>query len=284
MDEKRLAAVVGRIRSLPAMPATAARLLPLLSDPATDTRRIEEVLRYDPGLTADLLKLTNSAYFGLPARVGSVRQAVLFLGWNRLLKLVMTLSVSGLMKQPLEAYDLPRGGLWRHSVAVSVAADRIIAHLKLAEGEAVFTAALLHDVGKLVLARFVREELPRIEALVAKGLSFDVAETIVLGVNHAAVGGRVLEAWSFPEDLVRAVRLHHDPDACGHECRVSDIVHVANALGGRLAAEASGGSPPEAFVPEASVEALERLGLGPRDLEALAGQTRRELERLSEVL
>jgi len=278
MDEKTLAALVGRIRSLPAMPATAARLLPLLSDPAADTRRIEEILRYDPGLTADLLKLTNSAYFGLPARVGSVRQAVLLLGWKRLLRLVMTLSVSGLMREPLAGYDLPRGGLWRHSVAVSVAADRLIAHLDIPGGDAVFTAALLHDVGKLVLGRFVREELGRIEALVAKGLSFDVAETVVLGVNHAAVGGKVLEAWSLPPDLVRAVRLHHEPESCEGSCLVSDIVHVANAVGGRLEAEARGAAPPEA-----SAEALERLGLDPAGLEEVARQTRGELERLAEA-
>ncbi len=278
MDERKLAACIDRIRSLPAMPATAARLLPLLSDPAADTRRIEEVLRYDPGLTADLLKLTNSAYFGLPTRVGSVRQAVLLLGWKRLLRLVMTLSVSGLMKQPLAGYDLPRGGLWRHSVAVSVAADRLIAHLALPGGDAVFTAALLHDVGKLVLARFVREELARIEALVAKGLSLDVAETVVLGVNHAAVGAKVLESWSFPPDLVGAVRLHHDPESCAEGCLVSDIVHVANVLGGRIEENARGVPPPEA-----SAAALERLGLDAADLEEVARQAQGELLRLKEA-
>lgn len=279
MDEKKLEAIVGRIRSVPAMPATAARLLPLLSDPAADTRRVEEVLRYDPGLTADLLKIANSAYFGLPARVGSVRQAVLLLGWKRLLQLVMTLSMSGLMRQPLPGYDLPRGALWRHSVAVSVAADRLIARLQMPDGDAVFTAALLHDVGKIVLAQFVREEVGRIEALVAKGLSFDVAETVVLGVNHAVIGGKVLEAWALPPGLVEAVRLHHDPESCARDCRVSDLVHVANAIGGRLDAEDRGIAPPEA-----SPEVLDRVGLGVQEFEDLTRETRRELTRLSEAL
>ncbi len=279
MDEKKLEDIVGRIRSVPAMPATAARLLPLLSDPAADTRRIEDVLRYDPGLTADLLKIANSAYFGLPTRVGSVRQAVMLLGWKRLLQLVMTLSLSGLMKQPLPGYDLPRGALWRHSVAVSVAADRLIARLKIPDGDAVFTAALLHDVGKIVLAHFVREELGRIEALVAKGLSFDVAETVALGVNHAGIGGKLLEAWSLPPRLVEAVRLHHDPEGCVRDCPVSDVVHVANAIGGRLDLPGRGGA-----APEPSPEVLDRLGLEEKDLEEMTLSTRRELERLSEVL
>ncbi|MEJ5357946.1 MAG: HDOD domain-containing protein [Desulfobacterales bacterium] len=279
MDEKKLEAIVGRIRSVPAMPATAARLLPLLSDPAADARRVEEVLRHDPGLTADLLKIANSAYFGLPARVGSVRQAVLLLGWKRLLQLVMTLSMSGLMRQPLPGYDLPRGALWRHSVAVSVAAERLIALLKIPDGDAVFTAALLHDVGKIVLAQFVREELGRIEALVGKGLSFDVAETVVLGVNHAEIGGKVLEAWALPPGLVEAVRLHHDPERCARDCPVSDLVHVANAIGGRLDAEERGVAPPEA-----SPEVLDRLGLGGQDFAEVTRRTRRELTRLSEAL
>ncbi len=279
MDEKKLADIVGRIRSVPAMPATAARLLPLLSDPAADTRRVEEVLRYDPGLTADLLKIANSAYFGLPTRVGSVRQAVMLLGWKRLLQLVMTLSMSGLMKRPLPGYDLPRGALWRHSVAVSVAADRLVAQLKIPGGDAVFTAALLHDVGKIVLAHFVREELERIETLVAKGLSFDVAETVVLGVNHAGIGGKLLEAWSLPPGLVEAVRLHHDPEGCARDCPVSDVVHVANVIGGRLDHPGRGGT-----APEPSPEVLGRLGLGVKDLEEVTLRTRRELERLSEAL
>ena len=99
------------------MPATAARLLPLLQDPESNGNQIEDILKYDPGLTANILKLTNSAYFGLPSHVSSVRQAIMLLGWKRLLQLVMTMSMSALMKTSVPGYDLPRGAWWRHSEA-----------------------------------------------------------------------------------------------------------------------------------------------------------------------
>ena len=91
------------------MPSTATKLLSLLDDPDVSFSQIEGIIRYDPGLTANILKLTNSAYFGIPLKVSSVKQAMTLLGWKRLIQLVMTLCMSTLMKKPVPGYDLPRG-------------------------------------------------------------------------------------------------------------------------------------------------------------------------------
>ena len=166
---------------------------------------LEEIIRYDPGLTANILKLTNSAYFGIPLKVSSVKQAMTLLGWKRLLQLVMTLCMSTLMKKPVPGYDLPQGELWRHSIAVSIAAENIVKTLTISDAEDIFTAALLHDVGKLALGGFVKKDLEFIEDMVAKGLTFDVAEHVILGTDHAEVGSHILKQWSFPDELVNAV-------------------------------------------------------------------------------
>jgi putative nucleotidyltransferase with HDIG domain len=280
LDEEKFRHIMTQVKSFPGMPATAARLMPLLQNPDSSAGKIEDILKYDPGLTANILKLTNSAYFGLPSRVSSVRQAIMLLGWKRLLQLVMTMCMSALMKKPVPGYDLPRGELWRHSVAVSVAADLLVKSLSISDADEVFTAALLHDIGKLVLGDYVQEDLEKIEGMVSKGISFEVAEYVVLGTNHAAIGARILQNWSLPRELVNAVSWHHDPESCDHYCLLSDVVHVANIVGRRVGF----GKGRNGQVLEPSLEVAERLGINQNHIDTLAEQTLQEVGRLTEIL
>ena len=130
---------MAQVKSFPGMPANSAKLLNMLKDPDSSAAEIEDVLKYDPGMTANILKLTNSAYFGIPTKVSSVKQAVVLLGWKRLLQLVMTLCMSTVMKKAVPGYDLSHGELWRHSVAVSVAAELVVKALRIPGADEVFT-------------------------------------------------------------------------------------------------------------------------------------------------
>ncbi len=266
-----------KVEAFPGIPATAAKLLPLLDHPDSTASEIESILKYDPGLTANILKLTNSAYFGIPTKVSSIKQAIVLLGWKRLLQVVMTICMSPLMQKTIPGYDLPIGGLWRHSIAVSVAAEILVKALKIPDLDEVFTAGLLHDIGKLILGSFVKKDLKQIENMVTKGITFDVAESMVLGTNHAEVGGQILHKWLFPAELVNAVQWHHDPESCENSCILSDIVHVANTLGLMTGfGKAEEGLNIEPFGPVA-----DRLGLKDNDLEAMAQQTSEEIKKLS---
>jgi putative nucleotidyltransferase with HDIG domain len=272
--------IMAQVKAFPGMPDTSAKLLTMLKDQDSSAAQIEEILKYDPGLTANILKLTNSAYFGIPSKVRSVKQAIVMLGWKRLLQMVMTMCMSTVMRKPVPGYDLSQGELWRHSVAVSVAAELVVKALKIPGADEVFTAALLHDVGKLVLGGFVQDDIQEIEAMVAKGIAFEVAEFIVLGTDHANIGARILEKWSFPAELVNAVGMHHDPDACENHCTFSDIVHVANILG-LMIGYGKGGNRVET-VPSNSV--TERLGFKPVHLESLAEETQEGVDKLADIL
>jgi putative nucleotidyltransferase with HDIG domain len=271
---------MAKVKAFPAMPTTATKLLPLLDNPDVSFSKIEEIIRYDPGLTANILKLTNSAYFGIPVKVHSVKQAMSLLGWKRLMQLVMTLCMSSLMNKPIPGYDLPQGELWRHSVAVSIAAENIVKALNIPDVDEVFTAALLHDVGKLILGGFVKKDMEFIQDMVAKGFSFDVAEHIVLGTDHAEVGAHILKRWSFPEELVNAVSWHHNPEDCKNFCMLSDIVHLANNIGQIIGA----GRSLEENQSEMSLSVIEKLGFKAVDLEEIASQTLRGVNELAEVL
>jgi putative nucleotidyltransferase with HDIG domain len=267
------------VEAFPGMPTTAAKLLPILKDSDSTANEVESILKYDPGLTANILKLTNSAYFGIPAKVSSVKQAIVLLGWKRLLQVVTTICMSPLMQKSVPGYDIRSGELWQHSIAVSVAAEILVKALKIPNSDEVFTAALLHDVGKLILGSFVKKDLEQIETMVTKGITFDVAESMVLGTNHAEVGGQILHKWSFPAELVNAVQWHHDPESCENSCILSDIVHVANTLGLMTGfGKAEEGLAIEPFGPVA-----DRLGFKANDLDAMAEQTLEEIKKLSEL-
>ena len=128
MKQEKVKHIMAQVKAFPGMPATSAKLLKILKNPESSAAQIEEILKFDPGLTANILKLTNSAYFGIPSKVSSVKQAVVLLGWKRLLQLVMTMCMSTVMKKPLPGYDLPHGELWRHSVAAVPWRDRNRGH------------------------------------------------------------------------------------------------------------------------------------------------------------
>jgi len=269
MKQGRKREIISKMKSFPSMSGVAAKVLKLLDDPDSSAGQVERLLKQDPSLTVNLLKLTNSAYFGIPSKVGSVRHAIAMLGWKRLSKLVMAACVSAITDRKIPGYDLPPGVLWQHSVAVSVTAEGLMRELKVAESDEIFTAALLHDLGKLILGGFVEEDLKEIQTLAARGIPFQTAEQEVLGTDHAEIGALMLESWSFPPNLVSAVRWHHDPDSAPETSAMMDIVHVANVLCLMIGI----GIGVEGLHYEPSVSATKRLGIKPTQLELIASRT-----------
>ena len=272
--------ITSLLKSFPSMPGAAVRLLALIDDPEISVAQIEKILRQDAGLTANLLKLANSAYFGIPAKVGSVRQAVLLLGLKRLIQMVIASCVGSIMDKPVPGYDLPPGELWRHSLAVTVAAEGLVNELKIEAAEEIFTAALLHDVGKLVLGEFVADDFNKIENILSRGVPFETAENMVLGTNHADIGAHILDQWSLPPSIVNAVRWHHDPESAEQTDMMLDIVHVANVLCLMIGI----GVGRDGLQHQPSGAVIERLGLAPNHLERVASETMQWVEELSEVI
>jgi putative nucleotidyltransferase with HDIG domain len=271
--------IISKVKSFPSMPGAAVELLSLIDDPEVSVSQIEAILRRDPGMTANILKLANAAYFGIPSKIGSVNQAVIILGLKRLIQMVIATCVSAVMDQSIPGYDISPGELWRHSLGVSVAAEGLVNELKIEAAEEIFTAALLHDVGKLVLGAFVKDEFEEIEKAITPELSFEQAEIIVLGTNHAEVGAQILTRWSLPSNIVNAVRWHHNPESADRTDIMLDIVHVANVLCRMIGI----GSGRDGLQYQPSTVVTERLGLGANHLEKVASQTLQGANELSDV-
>lgn len=279
MKQDYLEKIMAKVDAFPSIPGSTAKLLKILEDPETPIQSIEDVLRLDPGMTANVLRMVNSAYFGLPTQVGSVKRAIMLLGMKKIKQLVMASCVGKVMEGSIPGYDLPAGELWRHSIAVSVAAEGLGRELTAGGAEDIFTAALLHDVGKLILGQFVQEDLTAIQEAAGSEVSFEVAEKEVLGIDHAEIGARILAHWSLPDDLVHAVRWHHDPEGSEAANRTTDIVHVANVVCLMMGI----GVGREGLQYEPSPVVTQRLRIKPHHIERVASQTLQWIEELADV-
>jgi len=269
VNQKELNLILDDVKSFPSMPAAALKLLTLLKDENTSNAQIEQILRYEPGLTANILKLTNSSFFGLPKQIGSIRQAILMIGWKKLIQIVLSSCVSAIIDKPVQGYDLSPGDLWRHSIAVSVASETLVKELNLSVSEEVFTAALLHDVGKMVLGRYVKDDIAVIDGEDMQDVPFEQVERSIFGIDHAEIGANILRRWSFPPSMITAVRWHHDPDGAPKTSHLIDVVHVADVL-----CLMSGiGVGREGLQYRPSPTACERIGLTEALLEKVASQT-----------
>jgi putative nucleotidyltransferase with HDIG domain len=209
LDHDKLAKMVERI---PPFPQSVNRILEITASADCAPKEIVAVIEHDPILTMKLLKLVNSAYFGLSNEVTSIKQTVVYVGINTIKNVAITLAtLAALPKTTCQGLDGQQ--IWRHSLQVGVIARLIARHKKIPSNQlaSYFVAGLLHDIGKLVLAEFLAEDYA---ALLAADVELPLyqREQQRLGVDHAEVGGLIAAKWQFPADLVEAIRLHHSAD------------------------------------------------------------------------
>src|ERR1035438_10233927 len=222
--------LVAKVKNLPPGPNAPLRLIGLLAKADTENDDIVQAIRFDNVLTAKLLRACNSPYFGFSEPISSVDQAVLVLGHQQILHIVLTLAFGSTMVVALPAYAIEASALWQHSLTSAMAAEIVAdAGFVNVETSVAFTAGLLHDFGKLVMGQVI--DLPLQLAIRnrvdEKGFSRSAAEREILGTDHAEVGACLLKSWNLPEEVVEAVANHHRPIVEPRPL-LSAVVHVAN--------------------------------------------------------
>ncbi|MGV1099897.1 HDOD domain-containing protein [Thiovibrio sp. JS02] len=227
----RLEEILSLVKHVPPFPKVAQRVSEMLNDPEVGAADLAEVIQYDQVITANVLKICNAAYFGLPRKVASLDEALVVVGNATLKDIIITSSSARYYKGAAgEGYKLEQGDLWKHSVATGIMAKELVKHVKDVDQGSAYTAGLLHDIGKRFLSSFVADEFKKIMMKVVKdGCSFVEAEKELLGASHAELGGMILRQWEFPREMELAVQQHHDPDALEKE-PLTAVVALANAL------------------------------------------------------
>ncbi len=262
---KVIARILKSIDAIPAFPATGNKVAQLLGRVDYSVLEVANVIKYDPSITANILKMANSAYFGSQHKISTINDAVMYLGQKNLLRAIQTAGVSKYYKKGVSGYYDKASDLWEHSVAVALMSQILSKKITGEENTTLYTAALLHDVGKIIMGEFVRDEMRKITFLVVEHhMSFLEAEEMVLGINHADLGGKIAEHWNFPIEIRDAVAFHHRPDLLEKTDKIMPwIVYMADEACLMMGI----GSAVEGLAQRAVGELLKKFNLRMRDLE-----------------
>ncbi|MBW1926475.1 MAG: HDOD domain-containing protein [Deltaproteobacteria bacterium] len=207
--------ILKSINNLPAFPATIYRVSEVIRDPDFSMVDLVNVIKYDQSITANILRMCNSPYFGIRYNIATLREAVIYLGRKNILHVVYAAGTSRFYKK-VKGYYWGAAKLWEHSIGVALMSQILAKKVYDREAPELFTAGLLHDIGKVVLGEFVHESFQEIMNLVSNhGYSFLEAEEEVIGINHAELGGEIASLWNFPGEIRDAITYHHRPDLMG---------------------------------------------------------------------
>ena len=271
--------LLDEVVTLPSLPSAVAHIMKLVSDPQCPLSAVAAAISADPPLAMKTLRLVNAAYYGLRQQVSTIEHAVVLLGIKVIKNLAFTATVFDIMKGSVESF-------FRHSVATG-AAMRVLAEsggveVAVESGEEAFVCGLLHDIGKVILDEFLPRECAAVdEAARHRRIPFYMAERDIIGVDHAAVGGRLAEKWKLPRELVFGIAGHHNLRYCKEpgEKRVAAFVSIADYM---CAASSIGAF--ENAVVNLDQDTWTASGLSSRNIPALMDNFYKALPSVDELL
>ena len=275
------------IRELPTLPLVANKINAILHDPKSSISDLSKIIEKDQSITAKVLKLVNSAHYGLPQKVSTINQAIGFLGYRNISYIVMTLSVFDTLKN-LVSKSFNRQKFWVHSIAVGIMSQKLAKECGYLLVEDVFTSGLLHDLGKVFLDGFMHEEFEVIINKAEKeGIAFIDAEHELFDVDHTMVGEWMARTWRLPLHVIAGIKHHHQDvekrsglllsqDPFIDIIRLSDISIKAGKFG-----HSGDGSK---YQPTLNKELFRRLPITKDDVEPIIGDLTRDLSKSDSLL
>lgn len=270
-----------RVAALPSLPQAVREAMAVLNDEGASVTAVAERIERDQALTARTLRAANTAFYGAPGRVATIRTAIGVLGLRTVAALLTTASVSTQFSDSGQCPDFRFKEFWRHALTAALTARGLAQRTGL-DGDVAFTAGLLHDIGALVLAtQFPGETGTALRFAREHDLWALPVERSVLGVDHCKAGEALARHWHFPEAVVQALAAHHEPPAgCADKPTLAELVNVADALAHGI--QPDGG--PDDVVPPVSVATWTRVGISTRTCLTILQATASGVEALCEAL
>jgi len=227
MDIER---IIKEIDTLEPVSHMGQRVMEITSNPDSSISELVEIIKYDQSITANLLRICNSSYFAVKKEIVSIKQAVSYLGLEKVACLVMIGNTAKNFSKAQMGYDLDKGELWRNSVSSALIAQDL-AEKRGLNIPLIFTSALIKDIGKVILDNYVNDSFKEISTAVqTKNISFIEAEKEIIGIDHAELGARVAEKWNFSSAMVNIIRNHHNPDRASADDLSVPIVYLADSI------------------------------------------------------
>ncbi len=274
MDIQTLRLQVEKIDALPTIPAILKKLLNVIENPKISLNDIGSFISNDPVLTSRVLKIVNSPIYGFPGRISSVKQALMLLGLNVIRGMLLGVSV-------FEAMQKTMVGLWEHSLGCAIVARLIAEKKKMSDPEEISVAALLHDIGKVILGlKFPDKYRETMAYAESKEIFIFDAEKDHFIANHADAGSWVARKWNFPCSLVETMEYHHKPHLSKNFLVQTSVVHVSDIL-----IRAAGfGFAGDSFVPQVNASAWQAIDLSESDIKEILAEMRESLDRAEDFL
>lgn len=224
--EKKL---LERITDIATLPFVVRKLMATLSNPRSSARDLGKVIMSDQALSTKVLRLTNSAYYGLAQEITNINHAVAVLGLNTLRSMTLSIASHSAFFKGEGCPFFDRKKLWLHSLGTAICARVLARHFGLATYEDFFAAGLIHDVGKVIVDQYAPMLFHNVIMLTIKEkITFYEAEQRVLGITHPEIGKEAALKWCFPSFLIDAIANHHDPIKAGRSWEAASIIHLAN--------------------------------------------------------
>lgn len=274
----RVEDVVNQIQSLPSLPQVVQKVIAMVENPGISSAELAKTIGMDAALVSKILKVVNSAYYGLPRKISTLTQAIVILGFNTIKNIVLTASVFTVFEGNGNSNRFDRKKFWEHSIGCAIACKVLSKRIRLGLPEEAFVAGLIHDVGKIVLDQFLHEEFEKVLDVVEdKNISFRLAEKHVLGVDHTQVGEWLCDKWRFPRQMQESVEFHHSPLSAKIHKKMVAIVHLSNSISKLEGMGHSGDNQP----PEIIAKSWEMLSIPEEEIGELIVEIKDEFEKSS---
>ncbi len=258
--------ILRKTQDLPSLPKAAILVMRETDRAEASASSVAALIGQDQAITARVLRLANSAYFGLSRQVQDLPEAVVILGMRNVRNLAIVASTFPWLMRPLKGYKLGPKQMWTHSFCVGVAAKELALKTKKADPDVAFTAGLLHNIGKVVLSIWLENKVETMMNLATRdNITFDEMERKVLGFSHADVGAHLADQWNLPQVFVDAIGFHHSPNEAPQPSPVTDYVHVGDYMTMSVGLGLGADGLRYEFFPEA----MERVGIKETDVDGV---------------
>lgn len=231
ISERNISNLTQNIKNIPSLPEIITKSIEIMQDKNTSSETLAKIISNDIGLTARVLKLVNSAYYGFPKQISTVKQAISILGFTTIKGLIISASVFKMFSENLNYSYFNYKDFWKHSMLTASAARMLAKHSDIVKSEDIFSASFLHDIGKIILAKYDKENYLKVyKSEYFDDIDFMKKEEVYCGLNHCEIGNIVAYSWNLPEIFCEIISNHHNPDRSYKYFDECSLVYLANKI------------------------------------------------------